>query len=133
MTEISGLADPGVFTCRAEQDGEVAELAFDGCFVSDDHIIGERGCGFYALVGNLQNERIVLGAEGVPAGDYTMIVSGTSAPPRYDVRVLPVTIGGGPLDLGEVAGEVLVDRLGRATGIVVLAVDHVTIAAAEPP
>ncbi|MBU2531487.1 MAG: acyl-CoA dehydrogenase, partial [Alphaproteobacteria bacterium] len=40
-----------------------AELAFEDCFVPDDHVIGAEGRGFYALVHNLQNERIVLGAQ----------------------------------------------------------------------
>lgn len=42
---------------------DTAELAFDNCFVPDDQVIGQEGRGFYALVGNLQNERIVLGAQ----------------------------------------------------------------------
>lgn len=42
---------------------DTAELAFDKCFVPEDQVIGEEGRGFYALVNNLQNERIVLGAQ----------------------------------------------------------------------
>ena len=42
---------------------DTAELAFEDCFVPDDQVIGTEGRGFYALVGNLQNERIVLGAQ----------------------------------------------------------------------
>jgi len=42
---------------------DTAELAFEDCFVPDDQVIGIEGRGFYALVGNLQNERIVLGAQ----------------------------------------------------------------------
>jgi acyl-CoA dehydrogenase len=42
---------------------DTAELVFEDCFVPDDQVIGTEGRGFYALVGNLQNERIVLGAQ----------------------------------------------------------------------
>lgn len=42
---------------------DTAELTFSECFVPDDQVIGTEGRGFYALVGNLQNERIVLGAQ----------------------------------------------------------------------
>ena len=42
---------------------DTAELAFEDCLVPDDNVIGTEGRGFYALVGNLQNERIVLGAQ----------------------------------------------------------------------
>jgi len=57
------------FTVARELDkhgwwsSDTAELAFEDCFVPDEHVIGTEGRGFYALVGNLQNERIVLGAQ----------------------------------------------------------------------
>ena len=38
---------------------------FEDCFVPDDQLLGEEGRGFYALVHNLQNERIVLGAQAM--------------------------------------------------------------------
>jgi acyl-CoA dehydrogenase len=41
---------------------DTAELVFEDCFVPDANVIGEEGCGFYALVKNLQNERLVIGA-----------------------------------------------------------------------
>lgn len=44
---------------------DTAELQFDDCFVPDDQMIGKEGSGFYALVHNLQNERIVLGAQAM--------------------------------------------------------------------
>ena len=44
---------------------DTAELHFEDCFVPDDQLIGEEGRGFYALVHNLQNERIVLGAQAM--------------------------------------------------------------------
>lgn len=42
---------------------DTAELVLEDCFVPDENVIGTEGRGFYALVGNLQNERIVLGAQ----------------------------------------------------------------------
>ncbi len=59
---------PG-FTVAKELDkhgwwsSDTAELAFEDCLVPHDQVIGTEGRGFYALVGNLQNERIVLGAQ----------------------------------------------------------------------
>jgi acyl-CoA dehydrogenase len=44
---------------------DTAELVFEDCFVPDENLIGEDGRGFYALVKNLQNERIVLGAQSL--------------------------------------------------------------------
>jgi acyl-CoA dehydrogenase len=44
---------------------DTAELHFEDCFVPDDQVLGEEGRGFYALVHNLQNERIVLGAQAM--------------------------------------------------------------------
>jgi acyl-CoA dehydrogenase len=41
---------------------DTAELLFEDCFVPDENVIGEEGRGFYALVRNLQNERLVIGA-----------------------------------------------------------------------
>ncbi len=52
---------------RLEKHGwlssDTAELAFEDCFVPDDQVLGSPGNGFYALMRNLQNERIVLGAQ----------------------------------------------------------------------
>jgi acyl-CoA dehydrogenase len=44
---------------------DTAELVFEDCFVPDENLIGEEGRGFYALVRNLQNERLVIGAMAV--------------------------------------------------------------------
>jgi acyl-CoA dehydrogenase len=44
---------------------DTAELVFEDCFVPDTNVIGEEGRGFYALVKNLQNERIVLAAQAL--------------------------------------------------------------------
>jgi acyl-CoA dehydrogenase len=44
---------------------DTAELAFDDCRVPADRLLGEENRGFYALVRNLQNERLVLGAQAL--------------------------------------------------------------------
>jgi acyl-CoA dehydrogenase len=44
---------------------DTAELVFDGCRVPDANRIGDEGKGFYALVNNLQNERMVLAAQSM--------------------------------------------------------------------
>jgi acyl-CoA dehydrogenase len=58
---------PGLSVSRALdkhgwRSSDTAELSFDGCFVPADSILGEEGRGFYAIMRNFQNERIVLGA-----------------------------------------------------------------------
>ena len=44
---------------------DTAELHFDNCRLPAENLLGERGQGFYALMKNLQNERIVLGAQAM--------------------------------------------------------------------
>jgi acyl-CoA dehydrogenase len=44
---------------------DTAELVFEDCFVPDENLLGEEGRGFYQLVKNLQNERIVLAAQAL--------------------------------------------------------------------
>jgi len=44
---------------------DTAELVFEQCRVPAFNLLGEEHRGFYALVGNLQNERIVLGAQAM--------------------------------------------------------------------
>ncbi|MFO1413690.1 MAG: acyl-CoA dehydrogenase family protein [Burkholderiales bacterium] len=44
---------------------DTAELVFTDCRIPADHLLGEENRGFYALVKNLQNERIVLGAQAM--------------------------------------------------------------------
>mgnify|MGYP001415314321 CR=1 FL=1 len=61
---------PGFSAARALKkhgwlSSDTAELVFEDCFVPDDNLLGEEGRGFYALVKNLQNERIVLGAQSL--------------------------------------------------------------------
>src|SRR5262245_45477145 len=44
---------------------DTAELVFEDCFVPAANLLGEEGRGFYQLVKNLQNERIVLAAQAL--------------------------------------------------------------------
>ncbi len=44
------------------RSSDTAELVFEDCFLPDDAILGDEGRGFYAIMANFQNERIVLGA-----------------------------------------------------------------------
>ena len=44
---------------------DTAELVFDQCRIPANNLLGEENKGFYALVKNLQNERIVLAAQAM--------------------------------------------------------------------
>lgn len=44
------------------RSSDTAELVFEDCFVPADAVLGEEGRGFYAIMKNFQNERLVLGA-----------------------------------------------------------------------
>ncbi len=44
---------------------DTAELVFEDCRLPEDALLGREHQGFYALVKNLQNERIVLGAQAM--------------------------------------------------------------------
>ena len=44
---------------------DTAELVFDNCFVPDENVLGEVHRGFYAIMQNFQNERLVLGAQSM--------------------------------------------------------------------
>ena len=44
---------------------DTAELVFEDCLVPQENLLGEEDRGFYALVGNLQNERLVMGAQAI--------------------------------------------------------------------
>ena len=58
---------PGLKVSRALdkhgwRSSDTAELAFEDCRVPADHLLGHEGGGFYAIMRNFQNERLVLGA-----------------------------------------------------------------------
>jgi acyl-CoA dehydrogenase len=61
---------PGFHVARALQktgwwSSDTAELVFENCRIPADHLLGGKHQGFYALMKNLQNERIVLGAQAM--------------------------------------------------------------------
>ncbi|TDJ64211.1 MAG: acyl-CoA dehydrogenase [Proteobacteria bacterium] len=47
------------------RSSDTAELVFEDCRVPDENILGEVNKGFYAIMQNFQNERLVVGAQGV--------------------------------------------------------------------
>ncbi len=47
------------------RSSDTAELSFQDCWVPEDHLIGERDGGFYHVMHNFQNERLVLGAAAI--------------------------------------------------------------------
>ena len=47
------------------RSSDTAELVFDGCRVPKENIVGEVDRGFYAVMRNFQNERIVLAAQAM--------------------------------------------------------------------
>jgi acyl-CoA dehydrogenase len=44
------------------RSSDTAELVFEDCLIPHDAVLGEEGRGFYAIMKNFQNERIVIGA-----------------------------------------------------------------------
>lgn len=44
------------------RSSDTAELVFEDCYLPPERLLGEEGHGFYAIMRNFQNERLVLGA-----------------------------------------------------------------------
>ncbi|WP_201291137.1 acyl-CoA dehydrogenase family protein, partial [Escherichia coli] len=44
------------------RSSDTAELVFDGCRIPAENVLGAEGQGFYSIMRNLQNERLVLAA-----------------------------------------------------------------------
>jgi acyl-CoA dehydrogenase len=58
---------PGLKIARALdkhgwRSSDTAELVFDGCRIPAENMLGMEGQGFYSIMGNFQNERLVIGA-----------------------------------------------------------------------
>ncbi|WP_414474550.1 acyl-CoA dehydrogenase family protein [Microvirga sp. M2] len=49
------------------RSSDTAELVFDGCRVPAENVLGAEGQGFYSIMGNFQNERLVLSAMAMGA------------------------------------------------------------------
>jgi acyl-CoA dehydrogenase len=48
---------------------DTAELVFDGCRIPAENILGAEGQGFYSIMRNFQNERLVLAAMAIGAAE----------------------------------------------------------------
>ncbi len=59
------------------RSSDTAELVFDDVWVPADHLVGELDRGFYAIMRNFQNERLVLG--GMALGESTKALELTVA------------------------------------------------------
>ena len=71
---------PGFSVGRAlEKHGwlssDTAELVFQDCRVPASHMLGEENRGFYAVMRNFQNERIVLGAQAMGEAQAMMALT----------------------------------------------------------
>jgi acyl-CoA dehydrogenase len=44
------------------RSSDTAELHFDECRIAAENVLGQEGRGFYAIMGNFQNERVTIGA-----------------------------------------------------------------------
>jgi acyl-CoA dehydrogenase len=44
------------------RSSDTAELHFDDCRIAAENLLGQEGRGFYAIMGNFQNERVTIGA-----------------------------------------------------------------------
>jgi acyl-CoA dehydrogenase len=63
---------PGLTVARALdkhgwRSSDTAELVFDGCRIPSENVLGMEGQGFYSIMRNFQNERLVLAAMGIGA------------------------------------------------------------------
>ncbi|MBB4042092.1 acyl-CoA dehydrogenase [Microvirga flocculans] len=63
---------PGFSVARALdkhgwRSSDTAELVFDGCRIPAENILGMEGQGFYSIMRNFDNERLVLGAMAIGA------------------------------------------------------------------
>lgn len=47
------------------RSSDTAELVFEDCRIPAENILGQEGRGFYAIMSNFQNERIVIGAMAI--------------------------------------------------------------------
>lgn len=75
--ELTGAQGISMFMVEAGTDGftvgrklekmgwrcsDTAELIFQDCWVPDENLLGEKDKGFYSVMDNFQNERLVIGA-----------------------------------------------------------------------
>jgi acyl-CoA dehydrogenase len=51
------------------RSSDTAELVFDGCRIPTENVLGAEGQGFYSIMRNFQNERLVLAAMAIGAAE----------------------------------------------------------------
>jgi acyl-CoA dehydrogenase len=60
-----GFSVPRALDKHGLRSSDTAELLFDNCRIPAENVLGEVGQGFYAIMNNFQNERLVLGAMAI--------------------------------------------------------------------
>ena len=67
---------PGLSSRKLEKIGchesDTAEIFFDDVKLTDQNLLGKEGQGFYALMNNLQLERLILSVEGIGVTQYIL-------------------------------------------------------------
>jgi acyl-CoA dehydrogenase len=67
---------PGLSSRKLEKIGchasDTAEIFFDDVKLTEQNLLGEEGQGFYALMNNLQLERLILSIEGIGVTQYIL-------------------------------------------------------------
>ena len=81
------------------RSSDTAELIFDDCRIPVSNLLGDEGRGFYAIMQNFQNERIVMGAmamgEAQAAIDLTLDWTANATPSvhHYGLTDYPSSLG----------------------------------------
>ena len=62
-------ASPAQLDKHGWRSSDTAELVFDGCRIPAENVLGAEGQGFYSIMRNFQNERLVLAAMAIGAAE----------------------------------------------------------------
>lgn len=57
------------------RSSDTAELVFDGCRIPAENVLGAEGQGFYSMMRNLQNERLVLAAMAIGTAEAAIDIT----------------------------------------------------------
>lgn len=60
---------------RGMLSGDTAELSFEDCRIPAENILGEENKGFYSIMRNFQNERMVLGAQNMAVAEKAIEIT----------------------------------------------------------
>ena len=63
--DTPGFSIGSVLNKMGWHSSDTAELVFENCQIPEENVLGEVNQGFYAIMKNFQNERIVLGAQAM--------------------------------------------------------------------